>query len=287
MFWFIFAISSAFFHALYFALTKKFLKNINQFVLASGAFFITSIILFLISLINGIPEIAGLFYVSVLATTILNIFIVILNYKALQITDLSLCIPILSFTPVFLIFTSFVLLGELPTILGVVGILLIVVGSYILNIKGGNIGFLTPFKNIFRNKGIMLMLAASFFMSVSTNFDKLVVVNSDPIFGSSIVYFLLAVSFLIISSAKKYEIKDVMKANFHKFFLIALVIVLTAILINLTYTLQIVPYVISIKRFSVLFSVLLGALFFKEKNIPKRLLGALIMLIGAVIIILF
>lgn len=287
MFWFIFAIFSAFFHALHFALIKKFLKSVNQYVLAAGTFFITSIILFFIAIIKGIPEIKSLFYLSALATVILNVFIVIFNYKALQITDLSLSIPMLSFTPVFLIITSFVILGELPTIFGVLGILLIVIGSYVLNATEKDIRFLDPFKNIFTNKGTFLMLIAAFLMSISTNFDKLVVVNSGPVFGSAVVYFFLAIPFLIISSFKKYEIKDIIKRDLSKFFFIALAIVLSAISINLAYTMQIVPYVISLKRLSILFSVLLGAWFFKEKNISKRFIGAFIMLIGAVIIILF
>jgi drug/metabolite transporter (DMT)-like permease len=44
---------------------------------------------------------------------------------------------------------------------------------------------------------------------------------------------------------------------------------------------------ISIKRTSSIFSVLYGHFLFKEKNIRERLIGAIIMLVGAALIILF
>ncbi|MCX5719013.1 MAG: EamA/RhaT family transporter, partial [Nitrospirae bacterium] len=46
-----------------------------------------------------------------------------------------------------------------------------------------------------------------------------------------------------------------------------------------------VAYVISVKRISIIIGVLFGYLFFKEKNIRERLLGATLMFSGFVIII--
>ena len=191
MIWSIFAILSALFDATYYASIKRLLRDISQYVLASGMFLCCFATMFLISIINGIPEIGSDFYISVLATVILNFIAVILYLKALKITDLSLSIPMMSFTLVFLIFTSFILLNELPTIFGTAGIFLIVIGSYVLNSNKNRTRFLSPFKEIFRNKGIFYMLIVAFLFSISANFDKLVVLNSDIIFGSSIKWLLL------------------------------------------------------------------------------------------------
>ena len=49
---------------------------------------------------------------------------------------------------------------------------------------------------------------------------------------------------------------------------------------------QIVPYIISIKRMSIIFIVISGAIVFREPNIVRRLGGAGLMVIGAVIILL-
>ena len=284
--WFVFAILGALFDALHFALVKRFLKEINQFVLACVSFFIVSVILFVISIIKGIPEISPSFYIAVLATVVLNILITIFYYRALKITDLSLAVPMSSFTPVFLIVTSFIILREFPSNFGIIGIILIVFGSYILNMKGSDKKFLDPIKNILTNKGVLMVLIIAFLASISTNFDKLVVTNSDAVFGSAVAYLLLAVSFFIISIYKKYEIRNIVRNNLYKFFVVGLPIVFVVIFINLAYTMQIVSYVISLKRLSIIFSVLFGVLFFKEKNILRRSIGALIMLAGAIIIIL-
>ena len=287
MVWFIFAILGALFAATYYAAIKKLLKNVDQYILASGAFLSSFIILFLISIIKGIPEIGSAFYSSVLATGVLNVIAAILYFKALKITDLSLSVPMISFTPLFLVITSFILLNEAPSLFGLIGIVLIVTGSYVLNISKNDTHLLDPFKEIFRNKGTFYMLIAAFLFSISSNFDKLVVQNSDPIFGSSMVYLLLGSSFLIISCTKTNNIRTVYKKNLHKFFFIGLILASIAITINIAFTRQIVPYVISLKRLSILFSVFYGGLIFKEKNMLKRGLGAFIMLLGVILIILF
>ncbi|MCK4555658.1 MAG: hypothetical protein KAT83_03550 [Candidatus Aenigmarchaeota archaeon] len=52
-------------------------------------------------------------------------------------------------------------------------------------------------------------------------------------------------------------------------------------------TLTLAAYVIAVKRTNTLFSVVFGAIFFKEKNIRGRLLGAALMVLGVAIISLF
>ena len=45
-----------------------------------------------------------------------------------------------------------------------------------------------------------------------------------------------------------------------------------------------VAYMISLKRTSLLFGVLYGALWFKEEKIAERLMGAIIMILGVFLI---
>ena len=55
-------------------------------------------------------------------------------FKALKKLDLSLAIPLLSFTPIFMLLSSFILLGEFPSLLGILGMILVVSGIYVLNL---------------------------------------------------------------------------------------------------------------------------------------------------------
>jgi drug/metabolite transporter (DMT)-like permease len=233
-----------------------------------------------------LPSIGPDFYPSVIATATLNLFAALLYFKALKLTDLSLSIPMISFTPLFLIFTSYIQLGESPTFYGLVGIVFIVSGSYVLNTAVDSPGLLDPFKKMMSEKGIYYILIVAFLFSLSSNFDKLVVINSDPLFGSSFVYFLLGSSFLFLALAKNIDLSS-LKENLAKTLLIGLILSLMAVSINSALKLQIVPYVISLKRLNILFSVAYGALLFKEKEINRRSAGALIMVVGFFLITLF
>ena len=59
------------------------------------------------------------------------------------------------------------------------------------------------------------------------------------------------------------------------------------IFINLAFTMQIVPYVISIKRMAILVSVIFGGVFFHEKNMIRRISAASLMVLGSALIIIF
>ena len=50
---------------------------------------------------------------------------------------------------------------------------------------------------------------------------------------------------------------------------------------------QIAPYVIAIKRTSIVFAVLYGTFILEEKYKIRRIVGSLIMVIGTVLIILY
>ncbi|MGH9838219.1 MAG: hypothetical protein ACREEM_05490 [Blastocatellia bacterium] len=47
----------------------------------------------------------------------------------MQVTPISLCMPYISFTPVFLIFTGQVMLGEMPATEKLIGVAMIFIGS--------------------------------------------------------------------------------------------------------------------------------------------------------------
>ena len=53
--------------------------------------------------------------------------------RALRLTPLSLCVPYLAFTPLWLLVISFFLVHETPTLRGVLGVCVITVGAYMLN----------------------------------------------------------------------------------------------------------------------------------------------------------
>ncbi len=286
--WFLLAIFSAFFVAIQFALIKHFLKKINVFVLAAGISLSAAFFLMIIAMLQGLPEIKNGFYYAMIGSAVLNFFSTTLYYKALKIIDLSIATPLTSFTPIFLIITSFLMLGEVPSLVGMGGIFLIVFGYYILSLKKNtNNKYEKITVKSFNSRGVWYMLAVAFLYSISSNFDKLAVKNSDPVFGSAMVALLLGLLFAFVAILKKNEVRIKFRENINKFLLVGAISALSMVAINTAMLIQIVPYVISIKNISILFSVLIGIIVFKEKNAKEKIWGAVIMLAGVMLIVLY
>ena len=307
MLWILLALTGAVANAAYFIIIKKNINALEPRVLTAVGFSLGGLLLFLFSTTRGFPILGPDFFPAVAITIILNILGLSLIFAALSSSDLSLSVPMLSFTPVFLIGTSYLLLHELPSLFGIAGICTIVCGSYVLNISEQHTRFADPIRSMLRNRGSWYMLIVAFLFAISINFDKIVLINSDPVFGMALTVTLIGWSFLFISA---YSIFSRWKALLCQppdnsapvtgmtacplwgpsyivpALLIGMFVAIEAASINIAYTLQIVPYVIAIKRLSIIFMVLYGTIIFSENEIKKRLSGAALMVAGAVIILL-
>lgn len=305
MLWILLALMGAAANAGYYIAAKRLLATIDRNVLAAGSFSITGIFLLTLALARGIPDTGSALFMAVAVTTVLNIIATTLVFRTLSTTDISLAVPMIAFTPIFLIATSFVLLGELPTLFGVAGICAIVTGSYILNLSQAHTSLFDPFRAILKNNGTGSMLIVAFLYAITVNFDKMVVLNSDPVFGSALVCLSLGVSFFAISLAppvpclqraftctksvpplRATHILQPYYTGAVVFAGLGILLVIESVSINVAYTLQIVPYVIAIKRMSIIITVLYGTMVAGEREVYPRLAGALMMVAGAVMIIL-
>lgn len=283
--WALFALAGAVADAGYYALVKRSLARTDPFVLATGTFLATSLLLLGISLLRGLPQPGPGLLPAVFVTGTLNILASILTFRALQSTDLSLAVPMKAFTLVFLIGTSFVLLGELPAPLGILGILLIVAGSYVMN-AGGTRRLRDPLLRLAADRGIRLMMVVALLFSITLPFDKEVVMNSDPFFGSALVMGYIGTAMLAIALWKGSLPGRVDRQAFWSFLLIGAVLALEAVAVNTAFTMQIVPYVIAIKRLAIFFAVFFGGILFREEHLRVRVAGATILMAGALLIIL-
>jgi drug/metabolite transporter (DMT)-like permease len=310
MLWIFLALIGAVANAAYFIIIKKYIPALDPGILTGIGFTLGGILLFTLSAFRGFPAIGSEFFPAVAITVVLNICGLSLIFKALSSSDLSLSVPMLSFTPVFLIGTSYVILHEVPSFFGFLGICIIVSGSYVLNISAGHEHILDPIRSMLRNRASWYMLLVAFLFAVSINFDKIALLNSDPFFGMALTVMSIGIAFLLLSGysltvrrcrdtdlppspLKKSEQQEIPAGSVpHKQFvvltlLIGFFVAIEAASINVAYTLQIVPYVIAIKRLSIIFMVLYGTIVLAEGDITKRVTGAVIMVFGAMIILLF
>jgi drug/metabolite transporter (DMT)-like permease len=310
MLWILLALLGAVTNAAYFIIVKKYITAIDPGILTGIGFTLGGCLLFAVSALRGFPVTGPEFFPAVAITVILNILGLSLIFRALSSSDLSLSVPMLSFTPAILIGTSYVILHEAPSLFGIFGICIIVSGSYVLNISEGHEHFLDPVWSMMRNRGSWFMLIVAFLFAISINFDKIAMLNSDPFFGMALTVLCIGITFLFISvyspavRTKRYAdlpehpptetgIQGLPTRAFNVMqfaglsLLIGLFIAIEGASVNVAYTLQIVPYVIAIKRLSIIFMVLYGTIVFSEGDLGKRVLGATIMVAGAIIILLF
>jgi len=204
--------------------------------------------------------------------------------RAIKVSPLSLTLPFLAFTPVFVILTGFIILGETLNAYGITGIILIVTGSYFLNLSGAKKHWQEPFKAVFKEEGSWLMFLVALIYSLTATIGKLAIMHSSPEFFG-VTYFLcfallVALLFPIMPGAK---ISNLFKKPLPG--IIAGITLATMIFCH-TYAISLIQaaYMLSIKRCSILFGVIFGALFFKEENIKERLFGAFVMMCGVLMI---
>ena len=305
MLWFVLSFIGAISDAGYYICVKKYVQIYNQQLLAAGIYVCTGIVLLVTSSIIGFPSIGQNFIFAVLVSCFLGSVAILLTFTALKDTDISLAVPMISLTPLFLIITAFLFLHEIPSPMGVVGIIIIVAGSYILNLSSHHTRLSDPLRSILSNRGVLLMIVVSFIYAVAINFDKIVATNSDPVFGSGIESLILGIicvgSFFVTTKTKWHSTeisiepvkKQLLPSEVPGLHFLVICIVIGGILsissvsIMTAFTMQIVPYVIAIKRMSIIVIVLYGCFVFHEKEVFLRLSGAILMAIGAGIVVMF
>ncbi|WP_447968999.1 EamA family transporter [Nitrospira sp. M1] len=232
-------------------------------------------------LTSELPLIGPRYWEALLLGGILNVLAFIQFMRALQASDLSLTIPFITFTPIFLLFTSPWIVGEFPGVLGLLGILLIVGGSYIISIQGEHISWLDPFVAMVKEPGPRRMLSVAAIYSLTSNFDKIGVQHSSPIFWSlSINVFMTLALLVIFFLIRPSNTNQSPPIKISLLMLIGLFSATTLIAHNTALSLASVPSVIAIKRTSVLFAILWGLLILRETNVRQRFIGATLMVIG-------
>jgi drug/metabolite transporter (DMT)-like permease len=192
----------------------------------------------------------------------------------------------LSFTPLFLLFTSPFIVGEFPHTYGVIGVVLTVTGSYLLNINLRTKSFLSPFKALWTNKGTRYMLIVAFMWSISANYDKVALKNSSVIqYTFFLNLFVQAGITLIILRKKRFALPKT-KDGMVNLLLVGALSAVSTIFHLIGVTLTLVTYIVALKRTSGMMSIILGHYVLKEPNIRERFLGAAIMFLGVAFILL-
>ncbi len=208
---------------------------------------------------------------------------------AIRDCPLYLTLPYLAFTPVFNVLTGYVVLGEGVSLKGFLGILMVVGGAYMLNLDRFHAsslrGWLAPLRGILHERGSRLMLLAAAVYSLTSVFSKAAMAYVTPLsFGP---FYFTALGAAALALALLRRAPSLRRLAVRPWPLLA-VGMLMAIMV-VTHFLAIarveVAYMIAVKRSSLLFGILFGALLFGERHVTRHFLAGALMVAGVTLIV--
>lgn len=285
--WVIWSLLSAFFLATSDALAKKAVSGRNEYLAASFRLLFTAPVLVPVLFFVPLPTLDRPFWTAFLIALPIEAVTVVLYIKALKRSPMSLTLPFLSLTPVFLIANAFFILGEQVTLQGGTGIALIAIGGYLLNIGDIRQGISGPVRSLLREPGVLLMIAVAFLYSFTSSLGKMAISHSSPLFFAGSYFLALNAVILPVGLWKgRRDLRQFLSDGSYRLLVApgisyGLMVVTHMIAMSLTK----VAYMISVKRTSLLIGVLYGALLFREESIRSRFAGAVIMLAGFVLVV--
>lgn len=235
-------------------------------------------------LLVPIPPLDTTFWLAFLVSIPLNLAAYLIYVYAIKISPLSLTVPFLAFTPLFMMVTGRLILHEQITVWGGLGILLIVAGSYLLNLSHAKAGLLRPWQALLREKGSWLMLIVAFLFAIAAAVGKKAILHSSPLFFGYSFFFVLSLTVLVTFACLGTVDWPLVKKHSGKGLWLALLLMAHISFHCLAITLATAAYMIAVKRSSILISVMLGWLLLREEEMLSRGIGTVTMFCGMLLI---
>ncbi|MDX2434041.1 MAG: DMT family transporter [Desulfobacterales bacterium] len=232
------------------------------------------------------PPLDQTFWWTFILSIPINIMAYVLYLNAIKISPISLSVPFLAFTPIFMILTGFWVLGETINLWGGFGTGLIVIGSYILHFKKNQLNFSAPFSAFIHEKGSWYMLIVAVLFAFAAVIGKKAILHSSPLFFSYSFFLVFNVLILMGLFVKGKNNWQKIIRNSPKGLWLGSLLMIHISFHGLAISISTAVYMVAVKRSSILFSVLLSWLILKERDIHYRGLGTLIMFVGMIFITL-
>lgn len=223
------------------------------------------------------------FWTATTTSILLNLIANILFFRAVQISPLSLTVPYLSFTPVFMLASGAILVGEVPDGYGVLGVTGVLIGAMLLN--PGKEGRFSPIKALRNEPGSYLMILVALLWSVTGPVEKIALRHAHPVVLGVLLNGSVGLAALVVVLFKDPQSIRKATSSWRLAFLASTTQAIGVVTQLFAFSFLFVAYVDTIKRSGALFAVLIGYFYFKERPLRPRLLGASIMFVGVSLII--
>lgn len=288
--WFYLALISAISLALADGFAKKYFQGHTAWDLLLVRFMVPGLLLLPITLLGSYPPLESQFWLWIAALMPLEILAMMLYSLAIRDSALHLTLPYLAFTPVFNVVTGKLILGESVSSDKLLGILLVVFGAYLLNSKKYAIThpkhLLLPLLSIVSERGSRLMLITAVIYSFTSVLGKGAMQYVGPdYFGAFYFSILGSVSLLVVMVVRPKSFK-VLYQKPGKVMMVGVFMGIMVIAHFMAIALVEVAYMITVKRTSLLFGIILGAIMFSEKNLGQHFIAGSFMVTGVAVILI-
>ncbi len=265
---------------------KRFFADLSPFTMCLVRWLFPLPFLALVGLTLTWPALDATFWLAGAVALPLELLAAFLYMQVLKICHLSLCIPLLAFTPVFLVLTGWLLLGEALNLAGVVGLALVAGGSYFLGLGGAHFAWWKPLAALAREPGARLMLAVAALYSLTSALGKLAILHSTPAFFGVFYPAVVGGSMLAIYPVSGVKEGGILASRWVLGLLVGVAV--TGEIMCHVFGMSLAPaaYLIGVKRMSILFSVILGGVLLQERPFLPRLVAAALMVTGVALIAL-
>mmetsp|Transcript_33839 Transcript_33839/g.78139 ORF Transcript_33839/g.78139 Transcript_33839/m.78139 type:complete len:301 (-) Transcript_33839:904-1806(-) len=274
---------------------KKLLNYIDPFTAVALRGCIVAPIFVIAAAIEagGLPTVQPSFLVAIAVSGLINLIASFLYNKSLQLAPLTCSVPYLSFTPVFLHITAWLILGESPSACGFIGTFCTTVGGYLLHQHGN--------ANSTYSMGSLYMLIVAGLYSISSAVDKVGIANSTQLTYGASIQSIVTIGSCSMARSSSFKDKktlpvrhdtklsDIESPTKWLYLLSA-----TAFHGVLSYWLHLlatsyakVSYVIALKRAGCIWTIVYGKILFGEENLSRKLVPILLMVMGVVLIVVF
>lgn len=252
---------------------------------------------------SGMPVIDPNFWPFVAVHVALMCIANVLYMRALALGPLSQTQPILALTTVFLVLTNPLMTNERVPIAGWIGVMIVGVGIYATQHPGPKEGasaltnFLSPFVEMMKQPGVVSKLGVALIFSMTANLDRLCIDRASGPFYLAVDLSLISITLGLALLALRHRGKKLIdEAQAEKTGLPPAGYLLGGGTINaITILLHVwaltfapVPYVIAIKRLSILIASGWGAFVRKDRKLHWfQLVGTVLVVAGIGVITFF
>ncbi|OGB74322.1 hypothetical protein A2V68_01030 [candidate division Kazan bacterium RBG_13_50_9] len=237
----------------------------------------------------------GLTIAYTYAASILGSLAIWLGAKALRHLDVSFVAPQSVVTAVFTLLFAYLFLGEVLSSNQWLGAVVMIVSGAILAQGALSFQGTHPFGfpgmlrvgDLFDRRKVLfyelLLLLSMVFIGLSSIFDKIILLRTDVVSFVFVVGIFLFINHVVLYLVVKGDIRQIPAHVENLGWLIVWIAVLT-VLARLAYSQALsmteVSLVIPLKKSSILVSTIWGSQLFREKQLPLRVVVAILMLVG-------